>query len=163
MMRCLRPWRSARSAVMRAGEGPSAKSPRCQTSSSGPTVAFQRSMRAASWAGIEGNGRRSMRSTRESPKWVSLVKNVVMRRFSQAHGDPNPRPLPFLDLVDLLLQEVVERGPKHRNGRELSDLVPGRSDRGAQNIGGEQEFEPERQPTSEAEPDLLLVIIGVTR
>src|SRR5215203_2846141 len=74
-----------------------------------------------------------------------------------------PRPLPFLDLVDFLLQEVVERGPKHRNGRELSDLVPGRSDRGAQNIGGEQEFEPERQPTSEAAPDLLLIIIGVTR
>src|SRR3954462_12249095 len=60
--------------------GPERKSPRCHTSSSGATAAFQRSTSAASWAGIEGNGRRSMRRTRGSPKWVSLVKNVVIER-----------------------------------------------------------------------------------
>src|ERR671920_1717845 len=78
-------------------------------------------------------------------------------------GDPSPRPLPFLDLVDLLLQEVVERGPKHRNRRELSDLVPSRGDGGAQDVGREQEFETERQPPPEAKPDLLLVVVGATR
>ena len=47
---------------------------------SGPTVAFQFATRAASCSATLLKGRLSMRSTRTSPKWVSLVKKVAMGR-----------------------------------------------------------------------------------
>src|SRR6266446_526120 len=55
-----------------------AKSPRCQTSSSGPTVSFQRSTMASFIAATDGKGRRYRPKAPPWPKCVSLVKKIAI-------------------------------------------------------------------------------------
>ena len=74
----LMPLRPAKISAQRARLAPAAKSPRYQTSSSGPMVSFQRVIRAPSCSAAKAN-RPRRRRMRTSPKWVSAVKNVAMQ------------------------------------------------------------------------------------
>ncbi len=60
---------------------------------------------------------------------------------------------------NLALEEKVQRGPKHGDSRELPDLPPARSDRGAQNIGGQRKFQAQGEPPSQAKPDVDLRLL----
>jgi len=55
---CLRPCSRAKIYATTAGRWRIAKSPRCQTSSSGPTISFQRSIMASFIAATDAKGRR---------------------------------------------------------------------------------------------------------
>ena len=44
----------------------------------------------------------------------------------------------------LLLQEVVQARPDRRDGRQQADLLPGGRDRGVEDVGPQQELQPER-------------------
>ncbi len=61
-----------------AGLAWAAKSPRCQTASSGPTTAFHPATRASSWASRLPNRAPRWRRMCGSPKCVSAVKKIAM-------------------------------------------------------------------------------------
>ena len=63
---------------MRAAGWRTAKSPRCQTSSSAPTASFQLATIAPSISAVVANGRLNSPRAPPWPKWWSLVKNSVI-------------------------------------------------------------------------------------
>src|SRR6516162_2814154 len=69
-----------------------AKSPRCQTSSSGLTVPFQRATIASFIAATDANGRRYSPKAPPCPKCVSLVKKIAINArccCAEASSDGN--------------------------------------------------------------------------
>jgi len=59
-------------------------------------------------------------------------------------------------LVDFFLQEVVKDGAQDNNGGEHADLIPGGDDGGTENVRGQLELKPDREPAAELEPYPLL-------
>ena len=68
--------------------------------------------------------------------------------------------LALLRAVDFELQEEVQRRPDGGNGGELTDFLPGGGHSGAQNAGGEQELQGQRQPPPEPKPHVFLRLMG---
>ena len=59
--------------------------------------------------------------------------------------------------LDFLAQEEVQSRAQNDDCRELPDFVPAGRNRRAQNIGRELEFERQREPAAQFEPNTLLI------
>lgn len=57
---------------------------------------------------------------------------------------------------DFHAQEKVQSRAQNDDCRKLADLVPAGSDRGAENVRRQLEFERQREPAAQFEPDILL-------
>jgi hypothetical protein len=68
---------------------------------------------------------------------------------------PALRLFSLIEVIEVLLQEVIEEGPYHADGCELSDVGPGRCDGGAHDVGGEFKFKSQQEPNPEAQPASL--------
>src|SRR5918997_4512003 len=62
--------------------------------------------------------------------------------------------------LELLREEVVEHRPDHHYGSEEQHVVEVRSDRGAQDVGPDLELQPERQVTTQEQPDLGVGVLS---
>ena len=58
-------------------------------------------------------------------------------------------------MLEILLKEIVEERADHRDGAEFDQIVAGRRDDAADDVGGELELEPQQQPHPVALPDRL--------
>src|SRR5262245_14569178 len=68
-----------------------------------------------------------------------------------------------LGLLEVLLEEVVQERPDHRDGAELTDVLPRRRDDAADDVRRQLELESEEQPHPEPPPERLAFAVGRTR
>jgi hypothetical protein len=61
---------------------------------------------------------------------------------------------------DVLGQKVVQHGADGGDHRQLPDVLPGGGDGGAQDVGGEREFQRQQDPGGEFQPDLASAELG---
>ena len=67
------------------------------------------------------------------------------------------------NFVDVAVEEEGEEGADNCNGGGLADVVPGRRDRRAHDVGGELKREPRDEPARILEPERALLVRGVSR
>src|SRR5690349_7380990 len=83
-----------------------------------------------------------------SPIPVESTPRRLLRRPSSCAIELQPA-----RVFDLLVEEVAQEGSDSRNRREVTDFVPGRRKRRADEIGGELKRQRRNQPLREVEPD----------
>jgi hypothetical protein len=69
-----------------------------------------------------------------------------------------------LGVLEILLEEVVQKRPDYGDRAECANILPRRRYDAADNIRGELELESEEQPQAESPPDrLALTVCGARR
>src|SRR5438876_900345 len=72
-----------------------------------------------------------------------------------ASRSPRPATARLHVLIQVSLKKIVQEGANESDGGKLANIAPGRSDRTSDDIRGQFEFEPQKQPYAKAHPDFF--------